>query len=191
MGAPLVVLNDYKTYKKITKTDADSELQFIIDSVNTMVKTFVGHSVIDYYNTPIVESFNIKQEQSTIQLNEWPIRTVSLVETRDDYDRPYETISSVEYFIDKGIDCIFLHGKSVYWNEGYGAVKVTYTAGYATVPADLRIACLDLVHHYYKEEYKDRKQIGTAAIENTSRYSGLASEWPLHIIRVLDMYRNV
>ena len=86
MGAPLVVLNDYKTYKKITKTDADPELQFILDSVNTMVKTFVGHSVIDYYTTPTVESFNIKQEQSAIQLNEWPVRAVTLVETREDYD---------------------------------------------------------------------------------------------------------
>lgn len=191
MGAPLVTLEDYKTYKKLTKTDADVELQFIVDSVNTLVRTFVGHSIIDYYSEPAVEIFNVQQGQSSIQLNEWPIQDVLSVETRADYDKPYEVMNPVEYYVDKTIDSIFIHGKAAYWQEGYGSVKVTYTAGYESVPLDMRLACLDLVHHYYKEEYKDRKQIGNASIDNTNKAMALASEWPIHIIRVLDMYRNV
>lgn len=191
MGAPLVTLEDYKTYKKITKTDADVELQYIIDSVNVLVRTFVGHSIIDYYTTPIVEIFNVKEGQSALQLNEWPIVQVVSIQTRSDYDQPYETMDPAEYHVDLDVDCVYIHGKSAYWTAGYGAVKVTYKAGYASVPLDLRMACLDLVHHYYKEEYKDRKQIGNASIDNTSRSMTLASEWPVHIIRVLDMYRNV
>ena len=191
MGEPLVTLEDYKTYKKITKTDADVELQYIIDSVNVLVRTFVGHSIIDYYTTPFVEVFNIKPGQSALQLNEWPIIQVVSIETRDDYDRPYIVMDPVEYHVDPDVDCIYIHGKAAYWPDGYGATKVTYRAGYETVPLDLRIACLDLIHHYYKEEYKDRKQIGNASIDNTNRAMSLASEWPIHIIRVLDMYRNV
>ena len=191
MGAPLVTLEEYKTYKKLTKTDADVELQFIVDSVNTLVRTFVGHSIIDYYTTPAVENFNVQGGQSSIQLNEWPIKEVVRVETREDYDKPYTVMDPVEYYVDTSVDSIFIHGKAAYWTTGYGAVKVTYKAGYETTPADLRIACLDLVHHYYKEEYKDRKQIGNASIDNTNKAMALASEWPIHIIRVLDMYRNV
>ena len=190
--AALVTLQDYKTYKKITKTDADTELQYIIDSVNVLVKTFVGHSIIDYYATPYTETFNIKQEQSAIQLNEWPIVQVVSVQTREAYDQPYVVMDPVEYYADPSVDCVYLHGKSTYWPEGFGAVKITYRAGYSSVPLDLRMACLDLVHMYVKEEYKEKRTIGSTSIDNsTSKGSSLATEWPIHIIRVLDLYRNV
>jgi hypothetical protein len=190
--AALVNLTDYKIYKKITKTDADVELQYIIDSVNTLVRTFVGHSIIDYYTTPYEETFNVSQGQSALQLKEWPIRAVSKVETREDYDKPYVIMSTAEYHVDTSVDCIFLHGKSTYWPEGFGAVKVIYTAGYATVPLDLRMACLDLVHMYAKEEYKEKRAIGNTSIDNsTTRGASLATEWPIHIVRILNMYRNV
>lgn len=192
MGAPLVTLEDYKTYKKITKTDADTELQYIIDSVNVLVRTFVGHSIIDYYTTPYVETFNVKEGQSALQLNEWPIKEVVSVQTREAYDQPYVTMDPAEYYVDPDVDCIYIHGKSTFWTPGFGAAKVTYKAGYETVPLDLRMACLDLVHMYIKEEYKERRTIGNTSIDNTnSRANALATEWPVHIIRVLDMYRNV
>lgn len=192
MGAPLVTLTDYKTYKKITKTDADVELQYIIDSVNVLVRTFVGHSIIDYYTTPYVETFNVKEGQTSLHLNEWPVKDVVSVETRESYDQPYTTMSATDYYVDKEVDCIYIHGNSTYWTPGFGAARVTYRAGYATVPLDLRMACLDLVHMYFKEEYKEKRSLGSTTIDNTSSKTGaIAAEWPLHIIRILDMYRNV
>ena len=188
---PLVTLDDYKTYKKISKTDSDAELQFIIDSTNAVVTTFLGHSLLDYYSTPAVEYFNVKPGQSALQLNEWPIKDVSAVETRSDPQNGYELVDPSLYFVDTTVDTVFIHGNNTFWPEGYGSVKVTYTAGYPETPRDVRIAVLDLVQHYYKEEYKDKKQIGNASIDNSNRASALASEWPIHIIRVLDMYRNV
>lgn len=189
MVNPLVTLADYKTYKKITKTDADQELQYIIDSINTLVKTFVGHTLVDYYIDPVIETFNIKSGQYALQLTQWPIKEVVSIETRQSYNLSYEVLDSTLYYIDPATDSVYLHYDS--WPEGFGAVKVTYKAGYATTPTDIRIATLDLVHHYFKEEYKDRKQIGNASIDNTNRYVALASEWPIHIIRVLSLYRNV
>lgn len=193
MGLPLVTLDEYKTYKKLTKTDADQELGFIVESVNSLVNTFIGHSLLDYYDdsTPAVEIFNVKPGQSSLQLNEWPIKEVIKVESRLDFQNPYVIVDPTEYFVDPTVDSIYIHGHNTYWQEGFGSTKVTYTAGYPETPKDIRIAVLDLVHHYYKEEYKDKKQIGNASIDNTNRAMALASEWPIHIIRVLDMYRNV
>ena len=119
----LITLEDYKLYKKITKTDSDEELQAIIASVSSLIKTYCGHSFIDYYTTPKVEVFNTKQSQHAILLNEWPVKTVSLVEYRDSYEEAYATLSQTEYFVDTSIDTIFKH--SGYWPEGFGAVKVT------------------------------------------------------------------
>lgn len=183
----LVTLDDYKTYKKITKTESDEQIQTIISSCSTIVKTYCGHAFIDYHSTPKVEYINIEPGTHAILMNEWPIVAVSTIETRNS-DGTYTVLDASEYFVDKGIDTIFMY--SGYWPEGYGAVKITYTAGYSTTPEDVRIATLDLVSHYFKEEYKERKSIGSASIDNTVT-SGTSQKWPPHVIRILDMYRNV
>lgn len=185
--AALITLEDYKLYKKLTKTDSDEELTAIIASVSNLVKTYCGHSFIDYYSTPKVETFNIKPSQHAILLNEWPVKTVSLVEYREQHDMPYETLPTSEYYVDTSIDTLFMHNG--YWQEGFGSVKITYTAGYETTPEDVKIAALDLVHHYHKEEYKERKTLGAATIDTGLSKSG-NSKWPPHVSRVLDLYRN-
>lgn len=185
--AALITLADYKVYKKITKTDSDGELNAIIASVSNLVKTYCGHSFIDYYSTPKVETFNIKASQHAILLNEWPVRTVSLVQYRDAYNEAYQTLAPEEYYVDYDIDTLFIH--SGYWAEGFGAVKITYTAGYASTPDDVQIAALDLVQHYFKEEYKERKTLGSASIDTGISKTG-TSKWPAHVVRVLDLYRN-
>jgi hypothetical protein len=185
--AALITLEDYKLYKKLTKTDSDEELGSIIASVSTLVKTYCGHTFIDYYSTPKVETFNIKPSQHAILLNEWPVNTVSLVQYREDSASAYQTMAATDYYVDTSIDTLFIH--SGYWQEGFGSVRVTYTAGYQTTPEDIRIACLDLVHHYHKEEYKERKTLGAATIDTGLSKQG-NSRWPAHVVRVLDMYRN-
>lgn len=185
--AALITLQDYKLYKKLTKTESDEELSFIISSVSNLVKTYCGHSFIDYYSTPKVEVFNTKKSQHAILLNEWPVKTVSQVEYREKHNLPYMLLSPEEYYVDPNSDTIFM--QSGYWPEGFGAVKVTYTAGYETTPEDVKVASLDLVHHYFKEEYKERKTLGAATIDTGLSKIG-TSRWPAHVVRVLDMYRN-
>lgn len=183
----MITLEDYKKYKKLTKTDNDEELTAIIGSVVAMIKSYCGHSFVDYYTTPKVETFNTQQSQHALILNEWHLKDVSLVEYRDSYDEAYKTLASSEYYADKAIDAIFRH--SGYWPQGFAAVRVTYTAGYASVPEDVKIAGLDLVHHYYKEEYKERKSIGAASVDTgLSKMSN--TKWPAHVARVLDLYKN-
>ena len=183
----LISLTDYKSYKRIVKTESDEELTSLIESVDALVKTYCGHSFIDYYSTPKVETFNIKESQHAILLNEWPVRQVQSVQYRTAYDQPYQTMAATEYFVDPTIDTVFLHNG--YWEPGFGSVKITYTAGYAETPADIRVAALDLVHHYFKEEYKERKSIGTASIDTGLSKMG-SSKWPPHVQRVLDLYKN-
>lgn len=189
--AALITLADYKTYKKITKTDNDDEVTFIVNSVSSMVKSYCGHSFIDYYSTPVEEVFSVNNSsQNALQLNEWPVKTISSIYSRQAYDAPYELVDSSTYFADPKTGSVYLISGD-YWSEGFASTKVTYTAGWATTPDDVKIACLDLVQHYYKEEYKERKQIGNVSIDNTNRSVGIPSKWPAHISRVLNMYKNV
>lgn len=179
----LVTLSDYKLYKKLTKTENDNELGFIISSVSQLVKGYCGHSFIDYYSTPITETFSISKCQNAVLLNEWPVKEIVSVSYRDEATGAYIELDSSEYYLDKAIDTVYKFKN--YWPEGVGALKVEYLAGYSQTPPDVKIACLDLVHHYFKEEYKERKSIGSISID-----TGTQSEWPLHITRVLDLYKN-
>ena len=184
----LVNLDDYKKYKKLIKTENDEALTLIINSVCAMVKTYCGHSFTSYYSTNKVESFNVSEYQHALLLNEWPVKEVVQVEERQS-DGTYAIVDAVDYYVDTAIDTVFKH--TGYWASGFGAVKVTYKAGYATVPEDVKIAILDLISHYYKEEYKERKTIGQASIDNAPSYRQvLSSKWPMHVSRVLDMYKN-
>ena len=74
---------------------------------------------------------------------------------------------------------------------GVGAVKVVYTAGYSAVPSDLKLAVLDLVTYYLKDEHKQRQSIAGATMQNqasTSQRNNVS--FPDHIKRVLDLYKN-
>lgn len=187
----LVTLEEYKVYKKITKTDEDATLNFIIASVSTLVKNYCGHSFVDYFTNNKVEYFNVNQFQDALLLNEWPIVELVSVETRANYSDSYEIVPPEDYFVDFRIDTIFKH--SGYWRAGKGSVRATYKAGYSTAPEDAKIACLDLVTHYLKSEYKETKTIGSSSINNASSMGSslkASTTWPAHILRVLDLYKN-
>jgi hypothetical protein len=70
-------------------------------------------------------------------------------------------------------------------------VRVTYTAGYAETPLDLRLAVVDLVTYYFKGEHKQRQTLAGATIQNPGSASVRNSvAFPDHIKRVLDLYKN-
>lgn len=69
--------------------------------------------------------------------------------------------------------------------ERAGEIKVTYTAGYATIPDDLEQACIMLVDYYYK---KDIANFGTMFMESGTAFR----PWrlPPHVEFLLAGYRK-
>ena len=95
--------------------------------------------------------------------------------------------------MDKATDSVFRTNSTGYsnWKKGPGAVKIVYTAGYATTPNDLKLAVFDLISYYLHDEHKERKVLAGASIQNqatTSMRDNVA--FPDHIKRVLDLYKN-
>jgi hypothetical protein len=72
----------------------------------------------------------------------------------------------------------------VYAINGY---TVTYTAGYAVIPEDLKLAVMDLVTYYRKNDaaIHSTKAPGTNAVQ--IEYISTTT-LPAHIRRVLDLY---
>ena len=194
--ANLITVEEYKESEGIEKPKDDLRLNYLIPSVSQLVKTYCGNSLVDYYSTNKVDTINIDWDTYVVQLTESPVNTIVSVEERDTYDSNYVTLttSNHEYYLDSATDSIIrTTGGTNYknWARGPGAVRVTYTAGYATLPLDLRLAVVDLVTYYLKDEHKERRTIAGASIQNqasTSQRNNVA--FPDHIKRVLDLYKN-
>lgn len=188
----LITLEDYKDSKGLSSGKEDLRIDSLITSVSQLVKTYCANSIVDYYDTTKTETFSIRWDTQLIELTETPLRRVSSIEEKQ--NGVYVDLSEDEYFVDYDIDCIYRVGtdggyKS--WSEGPGSVIVRYTAGYETCPADLKLAVIDLVSYYLKEEYKVRQTLSGATRETpeTTLRNGVA--FPDHIKRVLDLYKNI
>lgn len=193
--ANLISLAEYKEAEGINSPKEDLRLNHIIPSVSQLVKTYCGTSIVDYYNTNKVDLINIEWATHVVQLTESPVNTIVSVEERDSYSTSYVELTTAnhEYYFDASTDSIYrtTGGQYLNWKKGPGAVRVTYTAGYSEVPADLKLAVIDLVTYYLKDEHKERRTLAAASIQNqssTSQTNNVA--FPDHIKRVLDLYKT-
>ncbi len=192
--ANLIDKDIYKLSEDIISTKDDSRINSLIVSVSQLVKTYCGNSIVDYYSSNKVETFNINWATNLVQLTETPLVSIVSVEERDDYSSSYTTVPSTEYFADATIDAIYrvsTNGGKKNWPGGPAAVRVTYKAGYADCPADLQLAVIDLVTYYLKNEHKARQTMQGASIQNNTSSSQRDNvAFPDHIKRVLDLYKN-
>ena len=191
--ANLITLADYKQIEGLTNPKDDFRINQLIDSVSQLVKTYCGNSIVDFYSTNKVETFNMDWNTHIIQLTESPVNSIVSVEKRDSVTESYTTVPTTDYYLDKKTDSVLYVTGSTYknWPRGAASVKVTYKAGYETCPMDLRLAIVDLITYYLKDEHKERRTLGGASIQNQSTSSVRDSvAFPDHIKRVLDMYKN-
>jgi len=191
----LVTLIEYKAAEGINTPKNDEQLNKIIPSVSQLVKTYCANTFVDYYSTNKIDTINVDWDTHIVQLTESPVNTIVSVEERSNYGSSYLTLTTgaYEYYLDTITDSIIRTTNGTYknWSRGPGAVRVTYTAGYASVPADLRLAVFDLITYYLKDEHKERRSIAGASIQNqasSSQRNNVA--FPDHIKRVLDLYKN-
>jgi hypothetical protein len=185
MGANLVTLAEYKAYAGIASTNQDAEINSIIPKASELVKSICRRTFVDYVN-------NSKEEVyaggwNKLYLKEYPILSITSVEASVDYGATYtELVEFTDYAVDQEdgtIVCIYALEFPKYVN-GY---KVTYTAGYETLPEDLKLAVLDLITYYLKNDMSvhSPKAPGTNSVQ--VEYITTAN-LPAHIRRVLYLY---
>ena len=194
--ADLITLQQYKTAEGITQPKDDARLNVLIPSVSELVKTYCGNSFVDYYSSNKTEYFDITWGTHIVQLTESPVNAIVSVEERTSYTDSYTTLTTGahEYYLNTNTDSILRilgSGRFKNWPEGVGSVKIVYTAGYSAVPSDLKLAVLDLITYYLKDEHKQRQTIAGASIQNQASTSQTNNvSFPDHIKRVLDLYKN-
>ena len=193
--ANLTTLAEYKEAEGINAPKEDARIDVLVPAVSQLVKTYCGNSIVDFYSNNKSETISINWDTYAIQLTESPVNTIVSVSERSSYAESYVALTTAahEYFLDTTTDSLIRTNTTGYrnWPKGVGAVQVVYTAGYATVPEDLKLAVFDLITYYLKDEHKERRVLAGASIQNqstTSMRNNVA--FPDHIKRVLDLYKN-
>ena len=130
-----------------------------------------------------------------VQLTESPVNAIVSVQERSSYSSSYVTLTTgaQEFILNSTTDSIFRTTDSGYknWATGVESVKVVYTAGYTAIPGDLKLAVLDLITYYLKDEHKLRQSIAGASLQNQGSSTQRDNVgFPDHIKRVLDLYKN-
>ena len=175
----------------------DTKIDTLVESISQMVKTYCGHSIIDYYSATKTELFDIEDRlTSEIFITESPLTSVTSLQERDSIADSYTTLTNnTHYYVDTEHDRIRrIDGStgSDYFPQGFASVKVVYNAGYSACPTDLKLAVFDLVTYYLKEEHKTQRSIAGTTLRNegsTSIRNDIG--FPDHIKRVLDLYKVI
>jgi|GEM_PF-500811 len=202
--ANLIQLADYKISLGIQSTKDDEKLESLITSVSQLVRTYCGNNITTFYSTATggdpannkkLETLSINWASNLAQLTESPVITVHSVEERSNLSTTYTTlVENTDYYVDYATDTIYRvssGGAAKNWASGPGAVKVSYNAGYASCPEDLKLAVTDLVTYYHKDEHKSRQTMAGATLQNNSSSSQRDNvAFPDHIKRILDLYKN-
>ena len=144
--ADLVTLAEFKQAEGISSPKEDLRLATLVPAVSQLVKTYCANSIIDFYSSNKTETFSIDWDTYLVQLTESPVNAIVSVQKRDSVTESYSTVPTTDYYLDTATDSVLYVTGSTYknWPRGAGSVKVVYTAGYASTPADLKLAIFDL-----------------------------------------------
>jgi hypothetical protein len=183
MAIDLVTKAEYKTYMGITSTNSDSEIDFLIPKVSDLVKSYCRRTFVDYYSDIKVEVFDGGFKE--LLLKETPLVTVSSVQYSEDYGKTYTNLIKFTDWITKGDSIVSLNPRG--FPEVLNGYKVNYFAGYDTIPGDLKLAVLDLVEYYSRNN--GAVHSSRDLNPNTTQINYVAStNLPATIKRVLDQY---
>lgn len=183
MAANLITKTDYKTYAEIKSTNFDSEIDALIPRISQLVKTYCRKTFVDYVDEIRYETYNGGFKE--LHLKETPVLNVLSVEYSADYGQNYTELKQYTDWVAQDDTIISIDPNG--FSKQILGYRVSYYAGYETVPADLSLAVMDLVTYYRKNDASihSTKAPGTNNVQ--IEYISTTS-LPAHIKRVLDLY---
>jgi len=200
--ADLITLDQFKLLEGINSTQYDEKFETLITAVSALVRNYTGQEFDTYSASPgVTETFNVRWGSDTVELGYGPVLQVQNVYERTSQSGSYTELfsdgagspASYDYILEK--PCFLIRTDDAgykNWPTGIGSVKVTYTAGYTSIPVDIELAVADIISYYHNNEQKQRQSIASATREGAPA-SAIRNDpgFPDHIRRVLDLYRNI
>lgn len=190
--ADLITVDEYKTYNNLSANPAqDGKIATTISAVSALIQAYIGRTLIDNYDDYITETFSVEYDTSILYPSHWPIRDIQSIEVIDPYyydSTVHFPIESASYVLSDDTIVKVSNTSSPFlnWPIGPQSVVVTYRAGYAETPQDIKLAAIELVRFYLEKEYQVVRTMGQSSISNLTYGS---ASFPKHIQIILDRYK--
>jgi len=165
----LVTLAEVKEHLEIIKTDQDSYLATLIERVTGYVEASTRRKLKSRAYTDQLYDGSGTPE---LRLKEWPVTAVAAISFLDSQTATTWTAQSLTYYtIDKATERTIVFRDGLIFPKDYQNVKLTFTAGYTTLPVELAnetLRFLTLLHRLKDKqlEYVD----SVSAMGQTTRY---------------------
>jgi hypothetical protein len=153
---PLATVANYKAWAGINGTGSDAAITLMLAQAEASVRRYAGRDMTNGFESANrTETYN-GDGSAVLQLREWPITTLTSVEERDRAGT-WTTLDADEYRVDTRTGQLYRlgatwgrivsdfvgggnnpsFGVSPSWSADPASVRVTYTGGYTTIPADI------------------------------------------------------
>ena len=208
--ADLITLGELKAYAGINSTNQDVAFNTLIPMISKFVKTYCNRTFIDKNTTPVTEI--VSGGSNHIYLSEAPLIQLVSFEVSKDFGKTYTALTEyTDYIFDIEEDRLtavsnmnsidfnippfvatlqntpFTSNISPIFRKHPNGYKITYRAGFAEVPADLKLAIMDLVMYYAKNDMAVKSPRGPGSNTTAIEYI-TTTNLPAHIRRVLQNY---
>lgn len=184
MGKSLITLQEYKSYEGITGTGQDGEINAIIPKVSQLVKNVCRRTFVDWVDEQKTEVYN---GGPAILLQEAPLVQINSFEKSENYGQTYVELTEFTDWVFDSENQQILPIELPEFRKLVNGYRVSYTAGYENIPEDLKLAVLDLVTYYMKNQGAVQSQVAVTTTNAQVQYIS-ESNLPGHIKRVLDLY---
>ena len=154
----LITVGDLKNFMGIDTPIYDEKLTMIVNAMTDYIESRTGRR---FKSTAYTEYVN-GDGSDALQMKQYPITAITSVEENSNSDNSsnWATLATTEYFnIGNYLDAGIIK-KTAGAFRGTANYRVTYTAGYTTLPSDLKYACYMLASEAF----------------NRSRSAGVKSE---------------
>lgn len=187
MGLNLVTKAEFKAYAGLTSTSQDAIIDSLIPKVSELVKNLCGRTFVDYVNDSKVEYLD--GGAAYMNVTEFPVIAVQSFEYSEDYGKTYTALTEYTDFVWKRKDDTIQSINGTDFSNKPNAYRITYTGGYEELPTDLKLAVLDLVNYYLRNDMAVHSNRAPGANSVQIEYV-TTTNLPAHIKRVLDLYTS-
>ena len=182
---------DVKPFLNITNTTYDTELTAFIATASQMVVNKIGQVA----GSPTVDEWHDGGTTEIVLRNQGPIQSVtsvtesfgSIVYTLTQVTLDSGSVAGAYTYsvdLDRSVLVRRASGIATPFAEGTRNIHVTYVAGYATTPPDIKHATCLLIKHLWETQRGGLTRPATLGETNP----GGAFSWPRRVEEILDAY---
>lgn len=174
-----------KRHMKISVATYDDLINQLINGASLNIEKYLNRKLVAQAYTS--EKYDGDGEKRLYTKN-FPINTVTsliLYEPQTDTDLYTYTVND-EYIIHGEKQYIYMWGGVP---EGTQNIKITYNAGYATLPEDIKLACnifVSIMYSALRRENTTSISVGTYS----EAFSKIGSKIPDEVTQIIDVYRQ-